>query len=51
MDVNEKCEKVCPGCVNDQPGQLEHMYCPCGCLHNINTCSICSKCLPIKKSK
>lgn len=34
-------DKKCEGCENDQPGQLEHMSCPNGCLHIHENCDIC----------
>jgi len=41
---NEKCE----GCSRDACGQMAHMECPSGCLHDKSTCFSCS--VPMKSN-
>lgn len=31
----------CFGCLNNRPGQRDHMECPTGCLHNKDYCHYC----------
>jgi len=33
---------TCIGCIYDCPGQLDHMECPSGCLHETELCFLCS---------
>ena len=33
---------TCDGCVNDSPGQLDHMQCSSGCLHDWTSCESCN---------
>lgn len=32
----------CDGCSNDSPGQLDHMQCSSGCLHDRGSCELCN---------
>lgn len=35
-------EPACIGCFNESFSQEDHMECPYGCLHDRNTCDLCS---------
>ena len=36
-------ESVCDGCRLNSFGQIAHMECPSGCLHDVNECFICNQ--------
>jgi len=33
--------ETCQGCIHQWPGQIDHMECPSGCLHDRSSCDIC----------
>lgn len=41
--ISYELEPKCDGCKIDHPSQRRHMDCENGCMHDISTCSKCSK--------